>query len=471
LLWNNTKKKKIIVYNMLMRKVFKEVGSLDQKCYKKYHLSKDVLMEHAAIGLKNALPKKSKSVLIVCGSGNNGADGVVLARLLQEDKKVDLYLPYGVKSPMAKLQLKRANSIGIKEIDFIGRDYDVVVDCIFGSGLNRKLDENTVKLIENINKLDAYKIACDIPTGMIFKADITVTMGALKEILFSDRAKDFVGKIKCVDLGVSHKLYENETDTFLLQKSDMNLPIRTKKNSHKGNFGHLSVVAGKKQGAGVIAATAAYAFGVGLVTVVDNEFYNLPYELMQSTTLPHNNTAICIGMGLGNQFDDDCLSKFLLGHDTPMVIDADLFYQDILLKVLEKNSNLVLTPHPKEFASLLKLTNLADVDVEDIQNDRFKYARLFSQKYPKVVLILKGANTLIARGNKVYIQRFGTNRLSKGGSGDILAGLIGSLLAQRYNPLDAAITASLAHALSAKRFKKNSYALGSKELIEGIKSL
>ena len=463
-----------------MKKVYKEVSTLDKICYDSFNLSEDLLMEHAAFGIKNILPKKSKSILIVAGPGNNGADGVALARMLHLDKKVSLFMPFGAKSAMAKLQLKRALSVGIREIDKIKNRYDVVIDSIFGSGLSTSLDDKTQTLLTKLNNLKALKIACDIPTGITsegeiesiaFIADITITMGAYKEALYSDKAKDFTGKIKCVDLGVSHKLYEREADTFLLEKKDMKLPYRKNRNTHKGDFGHLSVVAGKKQGAGVIAAMAAYAFGAGLVTIVENEPYTVPYSLMSSTTLPHNNTAVCIGMGLGNQFDDDCLRKFLLSHDNPMLLDADLFYCDILVEVLDKKSNLVLTPHPKEFSSLLKMTKVADVSVEEIQKSRFKYIRLISQKYPNAVFVLKGANTLISQNGIVYIQKFGTNALSKGGSGDVLGGLIASLLAQNYTPLKAAITGSLAHAFSCKRFNKNSYALTPDALIEGIKSL
>ncbi len=463
-----------------MKCVYKEVSSLDCKCYDSYYLSEDLLMEHASLGLKNALPKDAKSILIVAGPGNNGADGIALSRMIAgEAVKVSLYLPYGAKSEMAKLQLKRAESVGVDIVDTL-HDADVFVDALFGSGLSKPLDTKSVEIIETLNSYVGYKIACDMPTGIdmdgkihkvAFVADITITMGALKEALYSDIVKDFTGKIKCVDLGVSHKLYTENCTTYLLEKKDMNLPYRKLGNCHKGNFGHLSVVAGKKQGAGVIAAKAAYAFGAGLVTVVENEPYTVPYELMSSSTLPHNNTAVCIGMGLGNQFDDDCLSKFLLRHDLPILIDADLFYRDILVEVLEKKSNLVLTPHPKEFASLLKMTNLAEVSAQEIQEDRFKYIRLFNEKYPKVVIVLKGANTLISYDGEVYIQRFGTNVLSKGGSGDVLGGFIGALLAQGYKPLEAAITGTLAHAFSAKSFKKNSYALTPENLIEGVKCL
>ncbi len=465
-----------------MKKVFKEVNSLDRKCYDEYFLNEDILQEHAALGLKNALPKNSNKILIISGAGNNGADGIALARILHGLHDVSLYLPYGVKSQMAKLQLKRAKSVGVVILNDIeiANQYHVVVDALFGSGLNKPLDDKARKIIEIANQIQAYKIACDIPSGIdidgrvdtvAFIADKTVTMGALKVALFSDEAKDFVGEIECADLGVAWKYYENDSDIHLLEESDIKLPFRDKKNTHKGNFGHLSVVAGKKDGSSIIAALGAFAFGAGLVTVIENKPYHVPPELMSSSIMPPNVSAVCIGMGLGNQFDDEYLSKFLLEHNLPMLIDADLFYNDILLKVLKEKKDIVLTPHPKEFASLLKMTKIANVSVKDIQKNRFKYALKFSEVYKDVVLVLKGANTLIVHNKKIYIQPFGTNALSKGGSGDVLGGFIASLLAQCYPPLEAAITGSLAHALSAKKFSKNNYALTPNDIIEGVKCL
>ena len=463
-----------------MKRVYTEVASLDKKCYDDYLLSEDLLMEHAALGLRNAIPEEAGSMLIASGPGNNGADGITLARMCEGAfDRIELYLPFGVKSEMAKLQLERARKAGVTVVEDID-DADVIIDAIFGSGLSKPLDERTQSIVTALNDLEGYKIACDIPTGVdtkgnvhnvAFEADTTVTMGAYKIALFNDIAKDYCGKIIRQDLGLDSSLYEGESDTFLLEKCDLKLPLRHKNNCHKGNFGHLNVIAGKKAGAGIIAAEAAYAFGAGLVTVVENEPYTVPYELMSSTTLTHNATAICIGMGLGNQFDNAYLSSFLLDHDLPVLIDADLFYHEILSDVLTKKKNLVLTPHPKEFASLLKITGEGDVTVGQIQADRFGYAGKFSARYPELVLVLKGANTLIAHQEKIYIQPFGSNVLSKGGSGDVLGGLIASLLAQGYSLLDAAISGSIAHALSAQRFDKNNYALRPTDLIEGVKCL
>ncbi len=458
--------------------LFRDVSSLDQRCYDEYEMSEDLLMEHAALGLKQEIDEDC-SVLIVSGAGNNGADGIALARLLA-NRVIDLYLPFGAKSDMAKLQLKRAKKVEIKIIDEIEKEYDIVVDALFGSGLNRDLDQTSIDLIKLLNNKGGKKIACDIPSGLdldgnvrgeAFRSDITITMGAYKEALFSDLAKDFVGEVKRANLGIKDEIYENKSDTYLLERSDLELPIREKKNCHKGDFGHLCVVAGKMPGAGVIAAKAALSFGAGKVTVVENEPYTIPYELMSSSSLPSKITAICIGMGLGNQYDDEYLSNFLFHDDIPMLIDADLFYETIILDVLKQRENIVLTPHPREFVELLKLTSIANIDVEEMQQNRLKYAREFSKVYPNATLLLKGANSIITQNQKAYIQPFGSSVLSKGGSGDVLGGMISALLAQGYSPLKAAINGSLAHAIAGKRYDKNNYSLTPPDLIKEIKSL
>ena len=462
-----------------MKRVFKEVESLDKKCYEQYGLSEDLLMEHASLGLYHAIPKLSKDILIVSGSGNNGADGIALARLLQEEKDVKLYLPLGSKSPMSKVQLTRAKAVGVEIVEMI-TDSDVIVDCLFGSGLKRELSEDIVTIINKLNSMDGYKLSCDIPTGIdefgsigsiAFKADTTVTMGALKESLYLDCVKDYVGEIVVANLGVARELYEDESQTYLLDESDLKLPTRELQDTNKGRFGHLGVIAGKKPGAAILCAKAGFAFGSGLVTVVENENYQIPYEIMNSSTLPENITAICLGMGLGNMYDREYLLSFLSLEKKPVVVDADMFYREMLARVLEYKKELVLTPHPKEFCSLLKLTGIADIEVSELQKRRFHYVREFCDKYSDVVLVLKGANTLIAQGKELYIQPLGSSTLSKGGSGDVLAGLIGSLLAQGNSPLKSAINGSLAHALSLKNFSKNSYALTPEDLIEGVSCL
>lgn len=461
-----------------MQKLFYEVSSLDRRCYEELALTEDLLMEHASLSIYSYIEKnfsKLKDILIVCGPGNNGADGIALARLLYKKFNVKLFIPFGAKSQMAKIQLKRAELLGIEQINFIC-NCDIVVDCLFGSGLNKALDENSINLINKMNYLDAVKVACDIPSGInsfgqilntAFKADVTITMGALKVALYSDIAKDFVGKISVANLGIQREVYEKESDIYLLEKEDMRLPFRVEKNSHKGTFGHVSIIIGDKTGAGKIACEAAFKFGAGLVTAVSHKILNVPYNIMQSHFIPTNTTSVAIGMGLGN-FENDEI-KNILSLEIPKIIDADLFYETIILETLDKK--VVLTPHPKEFCSLLKLCGICDINIETLQNDRFKYAKLFSEKYPNVTLLLKGANTIIAYKSKIYVNSFGTPSLSKGGSGDVLSGLIAGLLAQGYSCLESAITASLAHAFAAKEFSKNSYALTPQDIIEEITKL
>ncbi len=453
-----------------MKKVFKEVDSLDKRCYEEHGLTEDILMENAALGLAHVIPKEAKTILIASGLGNNGADGITLARILHKQKDVKLYLPLDVKSPMAKLQLDRAKKIGVELVQNCEGEFDVVVEALFGSGLNRELSSEIKETIKKLNRKDAFKIACDMPTGD-FKSDVTVTMGAYKEEMFLDSKKDLVGEIKVANLGVSEEIYQTSSKTYLLEESDMKLPFRDKQDTNKGSFGHLSVVAGKKLGAALLSSEAGFAFGSGLVTIVENENYQTPCHIMNSCQVPQKTTALAIGMGLGNMYDDEYLKKFLFDGDYPLLIDADLFYRDIIKKLLTSKKEIVLTPHPKEFSALLEICGFGKVSVEEIQKRRFFYAREFSKKYKDVVLLLKGANTLIAQNETIYINTFGSNILSKGGSGDILAGLIASLLAQGYSTINSAISGSLAHTLSLKNFTKNNYALNPRDIIKGIQTL
>ncbi|MEA3354257.1 MAG: NAD(P)H-hydrate dehydratase [Campylobacterota bacterium] len=466
-----------------MEKVFEEVGSLDRRCYEQFELSEDILMEHAASSILRVIEQKfqkNSSVLIVSGTGNNGADGIALARLLVGNYDAKLFLPFGTKSEMGRVQLQRAQNIGCDatiSYEVLLEKYDVVVDCLFGSGLNKELDENSQKIIEIINKIKAFKIACDISSGIDkigcinsngFKADITVTMGALKRSLFTDEVKDYTGDISISNLGLQRDLYEGETDTYLLKYDDMKLPFRETQNTHKGTFGHLSVVSGSKLGAAKLCAKAGFIFGAGLVSVIGHANIDLPDHIMEAHKIPDNTTAIAIGMGLGNYNKDEIIS--ILENNISKVIDADLFYEEDILKVLKKD-NVILTPHPKEFCSLLSICGLANIDIKELQSNRFKYLKIFCKKYPNIVLLLKGANVLIGYGDNIYINSYGGSKLSFGGSGDVLAGLIGSLLAQGYSALDAALTASLAHTRSASLFTYNNYAMTPDDLIEGIRKI
>ncbi|GAA9593265.1 NAD(P)H-hydrate dehydratase [Helicobacter pylori] len=464
-----------------MLSVYEKVNALDKRALEKFNLSEDILMENAAMALEGAVLQNASlgaKVIILCGSGDNGGDGYALARRLAGRFKTLVFEMKPAKSPMCQLQKERAKKVGvaIKTWEEKNKDLecDVLIDCVVGSafkgGLEPFLD------FESLSQKARFKIACDIPSGIdskgrvdkrAFKAHMTISMGAIKSCLLSDRAKDYIGELKVGHLGVFNPIYEIPTDTFLLEKSDLKLPLRDKKNAHKGDYGHAHVLLGKHSGAGLLSALSALSFGSGVVSVQALECEitssNKPLELVFCENFPNPLSAFALGMGLEG-FPKD-FNKWL--ELAPCVLDAGVFYHKEVLQALEKE--VVLTPHPKEFLSLLKLVGI-NISMLELLDNKLEIARNFSQKYPKVVLLLKGSNTLIAHQGQVFINILGSVALAKAGSGDVLAGLILSLLSQNYTPLDAAINASLAHALAGLEFKNN-YALTPLDLVEKIKRL
>jgi hydroxyethylthiazole kinase-like uncharacterized protein yjeF len=304
--------------------------------------------------------------------------------------------------------------------------------------------------------------------NIVFIANTTITMGALKLSLFADNVKDFVGDIIVANLGLPTEIYQKDTNMFLLEKSDMNLPIRLLKNTNKFNFGHLSIISGEKSGASILSGLAGLNFGAGLVTLIREDNISIPFELMKSSTIPNNSNTLLIGMGLGNTYSENEILSFFENIDN-IIIDADMFHMNYLKDILQMNKNFVLTPHPKEFSSLMKNLGIGNYSIEYIQANRFNLAFEFSKHYPDVVLLLKGANTVIAHNNRLYINNLGDSRLSKAGSGDVLGGMIASLVAQGYKTVDATITASLAH--STVPYSGNNYSMTPLDIIEGIKYL
>ncbi len=463
-----------------MQKVFKNCYALDKRCYEGYGLSEDILMEHAAAGMANYIRRhfpQDTSILIAAGTGNNGADGIALGRQLHGDYDVKLYIPFTLHSAMAKVQLERATFLGVRVVDDISHA-DVVVDALFGAGLNRNIDENTEHILHQLNAIKAHKIACDIPTGvgetgtlmpMAFHANVTLTMGGYKEALFLDGCKDIVGEVLRVDLGVSALFYGGESQTFLLEASDLKLPSRTQQSTHKGNFGHAAVLCGEKEGAGIISGMASASFGSGLTTLVVHEKITPPPYLMHSNVVPGNASAIAIGMGLGGHFESEFLQKYIVQSHLPIVLDADSFLSEEILSVLsQKDREIVITPHPKEFVIMWKILTGEQLTVSEVQSKRFEIVRMFNAKYPHVTLMLKGANTLIMQEERLYINPLGCSKLSKGGSGDVLSGLIVSLLAQGYTGIDAAIQGSLALVTAANNYKGASYAMLPTDIIGEI---
>ena len=520
-----------------MQKVFIDVKELEKRMHKVFGITEDVMIENAASALESEVRKalydrnavqayekrpvyrterpstsnaahrgtvSSNDVLIVCGSGNNGADGYALARRVAGDIPAAVYAACDAKTENCKRERDAALAAGIKIVSrpiFLKRlaSAAIVVDCLYGTGFHGTLRPDVSALIDKINNTSCFRIACDIPSGidkrgvvsteyahgsLAFSADLTVSMGALKAAYFGDAAKDFCGIIKKYGIGVSALVFEEDAaaDLYFLEADDMRLPVRTKKSVHKGNFGHAAIAAGEKAGAAIIAGSAALGFGAGLATLIETEEkatsrFKLPPDLMIAQSFPKNTTAILLGSGFGRgraeAFQNVC-AQIEAYKGAGIVLDADAFYYGDIVKLLDvlskRRTRVILTPHPKEFQSLLKLCALGDYTIGQLADDRIEIVKKFSARFPHIVLVLKGANTVIASERGVFVSVEGNQSLAKAGSGDVLAGLICALLAERYGAQDAALTAVLAHGIASQRFPC-SYDLTPLKLIDAVGNL
>ena len=493
-----------------MQKLYLDTRKLDASCRASYGLSEEIMMENAAMALESAVRnpyplsgdrRQPQKILILCGRGNNGADGYTLSRKLRFDYDVSIIQFFEPKTQLCKIQAERAEKCGVRfvkreDLSFYDlRFTDIIVDCVFGVGFHGELDEKTQATLNDMNFCECYKIACDVPSGLredgtvadgAFIADLTVTMGALKTCLYSDFAKDIVGSVRCADLGVNRRLYENSNNSnlvkgMLLEEKDLFLPHRRLCNVNKGSFGHVVIASGEKQGAAAIAGSAALRFGAGLVTLVhkhpSKKGLDIFPELMGSSEIPEKTTAIAFGMGLGTKGDPaQFYFDYILSHSNiKCVIDADALYAPGLKTFLEKKEKgVVLTPHPKEFQALIKNCDLGNFSMEDCIVNKLDFVESFCRKFPKKTLVLKGANPVIGHFDgykyKMFVNPFGRPCLAKAGSGDVLSGMIAALLAQHRKSLDSAITASLAHALASGKIKAD-FAMTPYELMTALADL
>lgn len=524
-----------------MKKIYESVKENEKVLKEKYNLFESLMIENAASALeiaiddevKNILQKKDLdgnkniSVLILTGSGNNGSDGFTLARKIFGKYKTVVYEAVCATSKDCIASRLSASSVGVKiisssdskELHELLQTVNIIVDCIYGTGFHGVMKSDIKELLKKCNTSKAFKIACDVPSGLdkrgavetslekkdavffstedliqegfVFFANKTVTMGALKLSLFSDIAKDFVGKIVSAPIGVSEDVFnsassfENQNEIFLLERSDIKLPIRCFNNVNKGSFGEVAVIAGNKIGASVIASRAAFSFGAGLVCVVEKNLGEnkniLPSEIMSDSKIPLKTNAVVIGPGLGVTLEGDLpmqasgFMEWVQNHEgSSAVLDADIFnykkIDELLRELSLLNRRIVITPHPKEFQRILSACKIGDFSVFEIVQNRIELARAFTKKYQNIVLVLKGANTLICAKEKIFISTEGVPCLAKGGSGDVLAGLIAALLAQAYSALDAACTGVLAHGMASKNVC-SSFGMSPFDLIECIKKL
>ena len=394
----------------------------------------EVLMERAAAAVvalieREFVPLTSQRVVVVCGKGNNGGDGVVVARMLE--------------GRVAALQVVRVTD----ETAPLDTQATIIVDALLGTGFKGTVKGRYAELVAAMNQASAKIVAVDIPSAMLVNADYTVTFAAPKtEMVLSPNAH-FAGRLTIADIGIPSDIVP---DGLALSEArdfaDLFQPRA--RDAHKGTFGHVLVVGGAagKAGAAEMAGLAALRMGTGLVTVACADPSRLAPELMgqplDNISLDRT-TVLAIGPGLGvhPKLVADLLEKF----NGPVVIDADGLNSIAEQRFQGRGVSTILTPHPGEMARLLGLQKAENI------GDRLQTARSFAESR-NVCLVLKGYRTLIAEpGGKVWINPTGSPALAKGGSGDILTGLIAGLVAQHpADPVIAVRTAVWLHGRAAE---------------------
>jgi len=439
-------------------------------------------MYRAAVFSYQKLKEKwpdTESITVICGGGNNAGDGYVLAGLAQEDgKQVSvLYLldPVNLKADAATAYkyLQTSNITPSKYSSDVLIEADVIVDAIFGTGLDRDVEDDFCDAINAINAAAAPVLSIDIPSGLnsdtgsimniAVNADVTVTFIGLKKGMFTGEGLEYSGEIKFNDLDVPEEVYQHlvkDTQSAnRLEFDDLNYILKPRqRNSHKGHFGHVLVIGGDEGflGAARLAAEAAARVGAGLVSIATRSSHASLLSTIRAEIMSHGvetleelmplikrANVIAIGPGLGQSEWAKLLLARVFESELPLVIDADAL--NLLAEEEQSSVNWVITPHPGEAARLL------NTDSKIIQSDRFKSINSLHEKYAGPV-VLKGCGTLVAdTEGEHFVCDAGNPGMSSGGMGDVLTGVIAGLIAQGIEINHATKLGVCLHANAADR--------------------
>ena len=464
-----------------------------------------VLMERAALEVVRCMEEEQldfRKVLVICGSGNNGGDGYAIARLLHlKGHDVTIFFAGNSqkRSEENAQQAKIAAHYEIPVITNLGtEEYSVIIDALFGTGLKREVTGHYREVLCSVNQMTGEKVAVDLPSGIhdttgaqmgiAFCADLTVAIAFPKRGLFLQEGNVCAGKILTGDIGISSETFSEGTVTFGYEKQDLFLGFpKRKKNSHKGSYGKVLMIAGSKgmSGAAYLSAKAAYAVGAGLVQIYTHEENRvILQQLLPEAIITTYDTfdseqlekliqwadLIGIGCGLGKSDTAERVMQYTLKRAlVPCVVDADGI--NILSKhmewIEETNALIVLTPHMKEMSRMLQCS------VKELIEQRMERLHAFVERY-KVVCVLKDARTLVAKEHQnTYLNLSGNAAMAKAGSGDVLAGVIVGILAQQCEPYTSACLGVFLHGLAGDmaRDKKGAYSVLASDLVAEISSV
>lgn len=434
---------------------------------------------------------KGKLFVIICGRGNNGGDGYVIAHKLRSfGAETAVIQMFGQpNSPCAmecySFYKDTVSVLSLSENQEQAKNLLLnafcIIDCVFGTGYHGDLPHDAYNLFDFINnEVHGVKVAVDIPSGVnsntgeispnAFKPHITLALGAIKQGMLNTRSYDFLGEVLLMDIGIGEECFTRFTARFI-DETILDIFPKRNKSDHKGTFGKLLNVAGSMDfsGAAVLSTKAALRTGAGLVTLaapaelvkqltgklIENTFISLPQDRNGYISADAPNivgshlssvTAVSAGCGLGDGENTRMMIEYLIKNtNCPIILDADGInsIKNHIHLLKDNDKRLILSPHPKEFS------RLCGKSVEEIQNNRIDSVIEFAIEHG-VFLLLKGNNTVIATPyGDCWINITGNPALAKGGSGDVLTGIIGSLLAQGLKPVEAAKLGAYLHGLSA----------------------
>lgn len=415
---------------------------------------------------------KARTLSVLCGGGNNGGDGYVVARLALEagwDVRVYPVAPPASLTGDALTAYEDYRSACGDVLNFIPDGFEgaeVLVDGLLGTGLDREVEGRYAEVIRAANRFQGGVLALDIPSGLsadsgavlgvALKADVTVTFIGAKRGLFTGEGLEYTGNVVFADLDTAPETkHAVQPSALLLPTLERGLPRRSR-TAHKGHFGHVLVVGGERGygGAARLAAEASARVGAGLVSVATREDHAALLNLTRPEFMSHGvadagnlpalferANVVAIGPGLGCSDWAKSLFAAAVASELPLVVDADGL--NLLAEQPTHCERWILTPHPGEAARLL------GVSTAEVQRDRFAAALELHTRYGGVI-VLKGAGTLIAGADgPPRVCGAGNPGMASGGMGDVLSGIIGALLGQKLSPYDAACAGCVAHGAAA----------------------
>ena len=486
-----------------------QMRALDAHAIEACHVPSLVLMENAGRGAVDVIVEglaEGARVVVVCGGGNNGGDGFVVARhLVTRGRPVQVHLTVPPETLKGDARVNRDALIGLGvPVELVASDLsslradleraDLVVDALFGTGLDRPLSGMHAACVELVNQSKKMVVAIDVPSGLnadtgepmgtSVRAARTVTFGLPKLGLLTPRGAELAGEVRLVDLGVPSSLVEGlEHSAWLLEPGDVAAALSPRKiGAHKGTAGHVAVFAGSpgKVGAALLSGRAALRAGAGLVTIATwpesaDAIEGRVEEVMTATLdrrdlLPcvdrilHGKRAVVLGPGFGT--DDAArtvVEHVLATWQGPSVVDADALalFEGRPEVFASSRGAPVLTPHPGELGKLLSRS------VVEIEADRFGAIAAVVAR-ARCVVVLKGAHTLVgAPDERTVINASGNPALATGGAGDVLSGIVGAFVSL-LDPFEAAWAGVHVHGAAADRWRDGGRRTGSRGRDRGL---